>query len=122
MIGFISPDSRALLRLTVNGNDRTVERDVIVDTGFNGHLTLHRAVIEDLNLSFINIREVTLADGSAVEMAAFRGVVGWNGEEKTVEILATEGDDLLGMALLQNYEVHIEVRDGGAVTILPLKN
>lgn len=122
MIGFVDLNLRPLLRLVVLGDEQSRERDVIVDTGFNGYLTLHRTIIEALNLPFINLREIKLADGSILEMPAYQGRIIWSGTECLIEILATDGDDLLGAALLKDHELHIEVRDGGAVEINPLTN
>jgi predicted aspartyl protease len=44
----------------------------------------------------------------------------WDGVERAVEVLAMEGAPLIGMALLNGFDVRLQVAEGGLVTIEPL--
>ena len=50
-------------------------------------------------------------------MSAWRGLILWNGRPRSVEIVETDSEPLLGMELLRGNRVTIEVREGGAVTM-----
>jgi predicted aspartyl protease len=41
----------------------------------------------------------------------------WDGEELDVEVLAMEGQPLLGTSLLDEHDVQIQFTEGGLVTI-----
>jgi len=122
MIGFVSPQRQAIIKLQVFGVLQNAEIEVVVDTGFNGFLTLPTTLIEQLNLETVGSVLVELADGSETFVRSFETIVLWNDAEHLIRIQETAGMPLLGMRLLENHEIHIGVRDGGAVTILPLKN
>ena len=60
---------------------------------------------------------VQLADGSIIPVFIYAGRILWFDQIKQVTVLATNGDPVLGMRLLENHELKIEVRTGGAVII-----
>ena len=92
-----------------------------MDTGFNGFLTLPTALIEQLNMETVGSVLVELADGSETFVRSFETTVLWNEAEQLIRIQETAGMPLLGMRLLEDHEVHIQVRDGGIVEIQPLE-
>lgn len=63
-----SDGSEAILGVEVlsRTGETSVRVEAVVDTGFSGHLTLHPATVEDLELPIIGSAESILADGSAV--------------------------------------------------------
>ena len=121
MIGFVSPQRQAVVKLQVFGRLQNAETEVVVDTGFNGFLTLPTALIEQLNLETVGSVLVELADGSETFVRSFETTVLWNEAEQLIRIQETAGMPLLGMRLLEDHEVHIQVRDGGIVEIQPLE-
>ncbi len=52
-------------------------------------------------------------------METFYAPLIWHGEEKTVSVLQADGEPALGMALLENSTLTVEVWDGGDVLIEP---
>ena len=99
---------------------RYLSVDVVLDTGFSGWLTLPASVVRQLDLTSTGNRYAHLATGEEVELPAWRGLILWDGQLRSIEIIEAEGEPLLGMALLRGNLVTIEVREGGAVTVEPL--
>jgi predicted aspartyl protease len=56
----------------------------IIDTGFNGALTLPREVIDDLGLSWRSRGSATLANGSNDFFDIYTGTVIWDGKQRRV--------------------------------------
>jgi len=124
MIGLVTPDYQAIIRITIYGHDSEIrlELEALIDTGFNGFLSLHPAIISQLTLPQTDIRAVELADGSLIETKIYRANVSWPDPNHVVEVMEITGDNVIGMLLLRDHELHIEVRDGGIVEINPLRN
>ncbi len=60
-----------------------------------------------------------LADGTEVGFDVYSGVTDWDGRQRTIQIDQADTAPLLGMAMLEQYDLHIEIRIGGRVTIAP---
>lgn len=97
------------------GHAREIE--TVVDTGFTGYLTLPPALVQELALPYVTSGWATLADGSEVSFDTFQVTVLWEGKIK--EVFADEADTtpLVGMMLMDGYDLSIQVRDGGRVLI-----
>jgi clan AA aspartic protease len=116
--GFVTPDREAVIHMLVRNDSGREERiDAVIDTGFNGFLTLPLSIISSLGLSFAGTTHTALGDGSEVRMDVFEATVLWDNQERRVTVLATQGDALVGMAMLFGYRMTLEVDDGGTVVI-----
>jgi hypothetical protein len=58
-----------------------------------------------------------LADGNSVNVRVFDGTVDWFGTERSIQIVETDGDILLGFSMLYGHHLCIDVIDGGEVEI-----
>jgi hypothetical protein len=47
----------------------------------------------------------------------YRAVAIWNDESKSVQVVEAAGSSLVGMAMLRDCQLHIDVVPGGTVTI-----
>ncbi len=104
----------------ISGETHPVE--FLVDTGFDGDLTLSPALIRRLGLPHLRVGKVTLADNLDREFGVYGAEVSWNGKTVEVEVLESEDDPpLLGMAMLWGSRITIEAREGGLVTIEDLE-
>jgi clan AA aspartic protease len=120
MQGTVTADREAVVRLTIRGPGGTeIEIKTIVDTGFNGYLTLPPSLIRALALPRRGRRKATLADGSQIILDAYRVTVIWDGQPRAVAALEATGGALIGMSLMYGYVVTLHVVDGGRVTIQP---
>ena len=116
--GVVTVAGTAVIPLTVQGTTGQVETlPAILDTGFNGFLTLPLPQIATLGFPYEGNIEVVLGDGREVKVDVFLGTVVWEGQVREGTILAAEGSPLIGMALLTGSRVCLDVIDGGPVTI-----
>jgi clan AA aspartic protease len=107
--------------LTVIGpRGESSEIEAVVDTGFTSYLTLPPEVISTLGLTWKNQGRGILADGSECLFDVYWGRVIWDGKTRWIYIGQSDSDPLIGMSLLEGFELAIQVREGGAVTIRPL--
>src|SRR5206468_11066605 len=110
-----------LLRLIVRdvgGQPRDVE--TVIDTGFNGFLTLPPALIAALGLPWLCRQQGQLADGSLLAFDVYVATVDWHGQPRSAEGEAADARPPLGMALLPGPALRIEVLPGGGVTMSQL--
>ena len=118
MTGMINDSREAVLTVQIQGPDgQEVEANAIIDTGYNGTLSLPPEMIASLALPARGSRYVTLGDGSTVLLNIYRATVIWDGLPRPVQVMETEDVSLIGMSLLYGYRVIMDVVDGGTVTI-----
>ena len=91
--------------------------EAIIDTGFNGYLTLPSRIIQNLNASYLGRGRATLADGNEGIFAIYQVALLWDNQLKQVEVEVMECAPLAGMALLENHNLQISVVAGGEVSI-----
>ena len=92
----------------------------IIDTGFDEALTLPASLIQSLGLPFRGSGTTLLADGSESQYNIHEAVVNWDGQFQQILVNSAETEPLLGMALLEDYELRVQVRPGGRVRITAL--
>ena len=59
----------------------------------------------------------TLADGSQCLFAVYEAKVTWDGKPRRILVDEADTDPLVGMALLSGYELKMQVRSRGKVSI-----
>jgi clan AA aspartic protease len=94
---------------------RTIE--AVIDTGYTASLSLPSALIASLGLRWKTLGRGILADGCESLFDVYVGQVVWDGKERRVLVDEADTDPLVGMALLAGYELKMEVRSAGKVTI-----
>lgn len=112
----------AVVRLPVRspqGQEKAVE--AVIDTGFNGYLTLPPDLIAALRLPFRRSGRAVLGDGSEVTFDIYEAVILWNGQPRRIAVDAAETEPLLGMGLLYGHELNLQVIEGGDAVIRPLQ-
>lgn len=116
--GVVTANHQAIIALTLHGSAGQPEvTEVLLDTGFNGFLTLPLSQIARLQFPYEGTMRVVLGDGQAVDLDMFIGTVLWDGQLREGIVLAAEGSALVGMAFLMGSRVTLEVEDGGLVMI-----
>jgi clan AA aspartic protease len=89
----------------------------VIDTGFDGSLSLPPSLIASLQLPWRRRGKALLADGSESVFDIHEGVVLWDGLPVRVAIDAADMVPLIGMSLLDGFELTVQVRSNGRVTI-----
>jgi clan AA aspartic protease len=120
--GVVNVKGEAILRVVVS--DLATQRiviDAVIDTGYNGFLTLPSSTIVALGLRWRGSEDVILGDGSVHKFDAYAGRIIWDGEYRIVKIHESNTDSLLGVGMLYGYELCIETIDGGMVKIKALE-
>ena len=116
--GFVNANFEAVVTIPLLGPaGQTREVAAVVDTGFNGYLTLPPTLVAELGLSVVGDGEATLADGREVAFDVYAVTVVWDGQPRYVETAAVGIDALLGMMLLDRHSLFVEVADGGRVVL-----
>ena len=117
IVGRITNNQEAIIELEIVGLNRREKIEVVVDTGFDGYLTLPGDLINRLGLRRAGRRYAILGDGNTVALELYRTKVLWHGEEREVPVLRTDGGPLVGMALLEGNRVILDVVTDGDVKI-----
>jgi clan AA aspartic protease len=121
MTGVVNAHLEALVRLTVRGpGGQEQEIEAVIDTGFDGSLSLPPPRIAALGLPWRRRGRALLADGSESVFDIYEATLMWDGALRRIAVDAADTDPLLGMALLYNYELTVQVVEGGCVRIQAL--
>ena len=116
--GIVNAAHEAVVTIPVQGPaGQSREVEAVIDTGFNRFLTLPPALVAELDLPFVTSGRVTLADGSQASFEVYDVTVLWDGQPRDVYTYAADSMPLLGMLLLDDHDLNIQVRDGGRVVI-----
>ncbi|MDB9431959.1 clan AA aspartic protease [Microcystis aeruginosa] len=121
MMGSVNSRREAIIQFVVLGeNHQRQAIKAVIDTGYTGFITLPSAIITTLGLTWYIQEEGILGDGSLCMFNVFEATVIWDGQIKSIEINESETEPLVGMGLLDGYELNIQGFAGGLVTIKPL--
>ncbi|HST60727.1 MAG TPA: hypothetical protein VLK84_18650 [Longimicrobium sp.] len=117
-----TPNHReAVVDLTVRGpTGQEVRLDFVVDTGFNGDLTLHSSVAATLDLPIVGVERAMLADGSMIWFPVSRAFLHWNGSLRRVTVGVADTVSYVGMQVLEGHELRIAAIPNGRVLISAL--
>ncbi len=118
--GVVNADYEPVITLHLLGPaGQTREVEMVVDTGFNGFLTLPSNVVAELGLPYRGRGRAILANGSQDFFNVWGATVVWDGRTRYVPADEADATPLVGMALMDDYSLYVEVRDGGRVAIQP---
>ena len=116
--GIVNANYEAVIILVLQGHGgQAQEVDAVIDTGYNGTLTLPPTLIAELGLPFIGEGRAFLANGEEETFDVYGVTVLWDGRARYIETDAVGMDPLVGMSLMDNHSLYMEIRDGGRVVI-----
>jgi clan AA aspartic protease len=121
ILGNVNTNREAIIQLAVLGENKQKQGiRAVIDTGYTGYLTLPSAVITTLGLTWYMQQEGILGDGSLCMFNVYEASLIWDGQIRSVEINESEADPLVGMGLLEGFELKIQAVADGLVTITAL--
>ncbi len=116
--GVVNSAYEAVISLSLHDSaGRTREIEAAIDTGYNGFLTLPHALVAELGLAHRGRGRATLADGSEALLDVYEVAVIWDGDLRNVRAAAADFIPLVGMRMLDQHSLYVDVRDGGRVVI-----
>jgi clan AA aspartic protease len=119
--GRVTANREAIIRLTVRGPAGQQQRvKAVIDTGFDGWLSLPSSLIGLLGLPWSRRGRALLADGSESIFDIYEATVLWDRRRRRIPVDEADTDPLVGMALLEGYVLNAQVCAGGKVTLKPL--
>ena len=99
--GNVNAEREAILRLTVrDSHGLEHQHDAIVDTGFDGWLSLPSAFIQTLGLQKQRSGRAILADGSESLFSIYEVTVLWEGQPRLISVYEMDAEPLVGMSLM----------------------
>ena len=116
--GTVFPNRQALIAVALldpAGQFQSFE--FILDTGFDGDLSLPRQTLQRLDAFLEGGQPVELADGSRTTANIWAATALWDGERRTVSIMESEGEPLLGMNLLWGNHISLDAKAFGDLVI-----
>jgi clan AA aspartic protease len=116
--GQVTTDLEMVIPLTIRGpaNER-IRIEAVIDSGFDGRLSLPPDMITRLDLPWRRRGEALLADGSLSVFDIFEGTIIWDRRPRVIPIDEADTDPLVGTELLSGYELKARFEPGGEVTI-----
>lgn len=118
IVGIVNADLDAVVTVPVSSPAGQVhDVEAVVDTGFNGLLTLPPTLVEALRLPQIGSSTAILANGAEDVCNVHEATVLWDGHPKRVRVDAADTTPLIGMSLLEGHNLNVDVHRGGRVLI-----
>ena len=116
--GTVNSAYEPIIPLRLFGADgRPFDISAVVDTGYNGFLTLPSPMVAALDLPFASFGRAILANDNEVDFDVHYVTISWDGQPRDIEADASGSTPLVGMLLLHRHNLHIEVEIGGQVVI-----
>lgn len=110
------------MSIAASGPDGRIHSlEAVIDTRFNGYLTLPHQLVASLDYPWIKSHPVILGDGNEQLCDVYEAEIVWYGGLIKIEVESAEVQPLVGMALMRGYGLHIEVIEGGAVGLEALQ-
>ncbi len=120
--GTVFPNREALVAVELLSADGQFQPfEFILDTGFNGDLSLPYQTIQTLTARRRTRSPMELADGSQATVYTWRATALWDDNPRPVIIVESDGEPLLGMGLLWQNRITLEARPYGSVVITRLE-
>ena len=120
--GTVSPRFEPVVPIELvaeNGEIHTVQ--AVLDTGFDGELSLPESLISELGFPLYDDFVSTMADGRKAKFLGYDGNIVWHGRRRSVLVLQNAGEPLLGMRLLWRNRITIDAYANGSVVIEELQ-
>lgn len=119
--GEVGFERLATVPIFLRGRDGApgITLSAVIDTGFDGFLSLPPETIAALRLEYFGKQKQSVFGGGEILCDVYLLAVQFAGEGRGITVLSSETPPLIGMRLLYGTELRIDVVDGGKVTVTP---
>lgn len=112
MIGYFDEYNHPRIDLSLVVNNRKINVSALIDTGFDGYLSLPKSLAEKLELKFVDTINMELADGAIKRFDLYEVKIIFDNEEKSIHTFLTDSDDVLvGAALLADKKLELDFKN-----------
>ena len=112
--GIVNPDFDPINQISICGLDGKVyTQDAIVDTGFNGWLSLPPDLFAKRRGRAFLVMEVNASSMSI----KYKAVLFWGGNFLTILIDEGDSEPLVSMSVMEGYQLMVQVPEGGHVEL-----
>ena len=102
----------------VLANSTIAAREMVIDTGYVGTLTLPTHAIQSFTLPFLRSLTASLADGSTIVVDVYLATIRWHDAVRDIEVICLEDRPLIGMLLLDGSTMNVHFKNGGLMELV----
>ena len=108
--GLVNSRGEPVVRITLlSSTNRSQSHSAVIDTGFNGTLSLPESLIQRLRWRWIGHESYEIATGDVVREKVFVGQIRWLRRVREVDVVASHAKDILiGTRLLEGRRLMID--------------
>ena len=112
IIGFVNESDEPVIEVKLDLGKEKRAVNAVIDTGFNGYISVPKKLIDESDWDFLGIEEYELASGELMRERVFLGRIEIGREKLAVFILSSNSSDtLVGTKLLKNRVLTINFAD-----------
>lgn len=112
IIGFVNESDEPVIEVKLDLGKEKRAVNAVIDTGFNGYISVPKKLIDESDWDFLGIEEYELASGELMREKVFLGRIEIGTEKLAVFILSNNSSDtLVGTKLLRNRLLIINFAD-----------
>lgn len=116
--GVVNVEFEPIIPLSMRRADGKIfTQGAIIDTGFNGWLSLPPDLIAELNLKWKRRGRAILGDGSECIFNVYEAVVVWDDTSLRIPVDEADAEPLVGMSLMEGYQLTMQVFEGGQIEL-----
>lgn len=109
--GFVDENDEPLVPITLLLKNRPKRFRAVLDTGFNGYLSVPESVVRRSEWTFVGYEEYEIATGDRVRERVYLGEVIFDRQRLTTHVVTSRAEDvLIGTKLLSDKTLHIDFR------------
>ena len=111
MKGVINSNFEPLIKIGITIGHKTINFEAIIDTGFNGFISIPHKIIDKTAWLFIGYESYELASGEIIKDKVYLGEIIFCGEREKTYILSNKTNDILiGTKLFSNKILSINFK------------
>ncbi len=121
--GSVNARREAVLNVALlDANSNEHPSDAVVDTGFDGWISLPPNLVATLGLRWRRFGRALLADGSESLFVVYEATAMWDGRAIRIPVYEMDAEPLVGMSLMYGYELVLPILNGATFTLQHIAN